>query len=138
MQLLKIARRVTLTFLLLLALSWLTLYIESCWQLKKAERLISDLKSFPFATATFADVRDLTIRNGGSPRRSPLTSITQTCTIQDCYFDIYIRPLTMNSSCVGQETNGLHGYSSMLACGRGTLEHSFTRKTTGWKTAARA
>lgn len=45
--------------------SWLFLYIDSVYQRRRAESLFADLESLDFATAGFAEVRDIMIRNGG-------------------------------------------------------------------------
>jgi hypothetical protein len=51
----------------ILSFSWLTLHFASLHECRKAERLIADLRSFPFATARFAEVRDFTLRHEGMP-----------------------------------------------------------------------
>lgn len=78
-------------FLIVLACSWLALYVDSIYQCRKAERFLSDLRSFPFASAGFVEVRDLTTRYGGAglqelPQRFPLS-----CTIRACTFEVWIR-----------------------------------------------
>ena len=84
----RIARFVLSGFLLAIALGWLFLYFDSILQRRRAERLISDLKTFPFATAGFNEVRDLMVRYGGHaiqrlPQTPPLT-----CTVSHCYFEL--------------------------------------------------
>lgn len=77
--------------------------------------MISELKSFPFATAGFAEVRELAERYDGAPiQQFPLLNFPQfgypfedlqgrlhlpllenggpTCTVRDCTFEIWIRP----------------------------------------------
>jgi hypothetical protein len=109
---------VSLTALAVLALGWLYLYLDSLHQRRKAEHLIADLKSFPFATAGFPEVRQLTNRYSGTTVQSfplpkflppgpplrkfpgrpnseqPLPQVwtRPTCTSQDCTFDIRIEP----------------------------------------------
>ena len=101
-------------FLVLLACSWLLLHLDSIHQRRKAERLFEDLRSFPFATAGFAEVRGLTNRYGGSAVQQfpglefphyglPLVDSTGqvhvppiqvgpfSCTVRDCVFEISIR-----------------------------------------------
>jgi hypothetical protein len=108
-------RRGALVLLIVVACSWVYLYLDSVHQRRKAERLISDLKSFPFATARFAEVRDLAERNGGTaiqqfpPKEFPQFGATfpdsqghvhmptleggsPTCTVRDCAFEIWILP----------------------------------------------
>jgi len=87
-----------LAIFLALSLCWLSLYLGSILKRKKAERLISDLKSFPFATAKFVDARELALRNGGGAIQSSLTYSSPKCTVQDCDFDISIRSLPTNLS----------------------------------------
>ena len=78
-------------FLIVLACSWVALYVDSIRQRPKAERFLSDLRSFPFASAGFVEVRDLATLNGGAglqelPQRFPLS-----CTIRDCTFEVWIK-----------------------------------------------
>ena len=109
-----------LTIFGVLALSWLLLYLDSLHERRRAEHLIADLKSFPFATAGFPEVRELANRYGGtavqsfpflqflppgpplnrfpgspgSPDGVPLPQVRAlpTCTPQDCIFDVWITP----------------------------------------------
>jgi hypothetical protein len=62
-------RSVTRLVLVLIACSWLFLYLDSVHQRRRAEAFVADLKSLDFATAGFTDVRDFMIRNGGMPSR---------------------------------------------------------------------
>jgi hypothetical protein len=83
--------RVLSVFLIVLACCWLALYIDSVHQRRRAERFLLDLRSFPFASAGFVEVRDLAIRHGGAglqdlPQRFPLS-----CTIRDCTFEVWIK-----------------------------------------------
>ncbi len=108
-----------LATLTVFACCWFWLYFDSTYQRRKAERFIADLKSFPFATAGFREVRDLSSRNGGAglqqfpprwpvpgaPSREswgtmniqlgdlnlPLVQTGPLCTAQDCTFDIWIK-----------------------------------------------
>lgn len=57
---------------LLLILCWIFLYGDSIYQRRKAEKVLHDLKSFPFATANFVEVREFVIAHGGSPNNSEL------------------------------------------------------------------
>ena len=75
-------------FLIALVVSWLLLYLDSIVQRRKAEQLVLDLKSFPFATAGFTEVRDFMVSHGGQavqqfPQTPPLT-----CTVRDCTFEV--------------------------------------------------
>ncbi len=100
------------------ASSWLLLYLDSLHERRRAEHLIADLKSFPFATAGFPEVRELANRYGGTavqsfpllqflPPGTPLRRFTAsgnskdlvpevltrpTCTPQNCTFTIRITP----------------------------------------------
>src|SRR5436190_14778714 len=104
---------VLLTFLLLFSCCWGYLYFGSLQQRRKAESLIAELRSFPYATATFMEVRELVIRHGGtailtfpppqlSPpgfpfaefegdARTPIIRPAGTCTTQHCRFEIWMR-----------------------------------------------
>jgi hypothetical protein len=108
----------SLTLVGVLALGWLWLCLDSLHERQRAEHLIADLKSFPFATAGFVEVRELAKRYGGTAvqsfpllqflppgpplvkfpgstdpqERMPLVRTRPTCTPQDCIFDIRIRP----------------------------------------------
>jgi hypothetical protein len=78
-------------FLIVFVCTWLGVYVDSVYQRHRAEQFVSDLRSFPFASAGFAEVRELSIRNGGVglqelPQKFPLT-----CTIRDCIFEVWIR-----------------------------------------------
>jgi len=108
-------RRGALALLVVVACSWVSLYLDSVHQRRKAERLISDLKSFPFATAGFAAVRELAERYGGTaiqqfpPLEFPSYGLPfadssghvhmpvlegggPTCTVRNCAFEIWILP----------------------------------------------
>lgn len=90
-----------------IACSWLFLYFDSVHQGRRAESLFADLKSLDFATAGFAEVRDIMVRYGGTAMqrkllpRAPdldhpvfddLGNVTfprrpqTTCTPRDCWF----------------------------------------------------
>jgi hypothetical protein len=93
---------------------WLWLYFDSVYHRQKAESLIADLRSFPFASAGFLDVREFALRHGGAalqqfpplsfprygvPSRDsqgevhvPFVQPDPTCTPRDCTFEIWIRP----------------------------------------------
>lgn len=95
-------------------LSWIMLYVDSLHERQRAELLITDLKSFPFSTARFNEVRDFANRHDGAPVQQPsnppfpLPGVPQwdsegrvqipslhggqTCTPRDCEFEISIRP----------------------------------------------
>ena len=78
-------------FLIALVVSWLLLYFDSIVQRRRAEQLILDLRSFPFATAGFPEVRDFMVSHGGKaiqrlPQTPPLT-----CTVHDCTFEVSVQ-----------------------------------------------
>jgi hypothetical protein len=79
---LRIAGITLFATLVLLSCCWIYLYVDSLQQRRKAEFLISELKNFPFPTATFTDVRDFAIRHGG-------VALPE-CTPQDCAFKVEI------------------------------------------------
>jgi hypothetical protein len=58
-------RTMTGLVLVLIACSWLFLYLDSVYQRRRAESLFADLKSLDFATAGFPEVRDIMVRYGG-------------------------------------------------------------------------
>jgi len=72
-----------------IALSWTFVYVDSILQRRRAERLIADLKSFPFAIAGFNEVRELVARNRGSIQHPPQT-MSSDCPSRDCNFRIEI------------------------------------------------
>lgn len=105
-----ILRRVIRLVIIPIVGSWLFLYLDSIYQRRRAEALFSDLKSFDFATAGFAEVRDIMNRNGGATNQrdlmheSPgyvgtpdlhgnltLESPGPTCTPEDCTFQLWIK-----------------------------------------------
>lgn len=124
-RILRTIRAVTLVLVASLATGWLWLYLDSLHQRQRAEKLISDLRSFPFTTADFANVRALVIRYNGrasesfprlpflppstaeqpvkvieGPSGSQLISFgpgptLPTCTPQNCVFEIWIRTLVL-------------------------------------------
>jgi hypothetical protein len=63
----RVLLSVSLALLGALALGWLLFYLDSLHERRRAERLIAELKSFPFSTAGFPELRDLASRYGGSP-----------------------------------------------------------------------
>ena len=103
----RLVRRLVLVSI---ACSWLFLYLDSVHQRRRAESLFADLKSLDFATAGFPDVRDITIRNGGTAiQRDSLPRLPDfgnplidshgnvsfhrswpTCTLQECVFELWI------------------------------------------------
>ena len=76
----------TLLILVAVAGSWLFLYHDSIYQRRRAERLFADLRSFNFATASFSEVRDMMVRNGGRVAQRPWP----TCTPEGCMFELWI------------------------------------------------
>jgi hypothetical protein len=110
----RIVRSTALTLIGFCAFSWLCLYLDSIYERRRAEHLIAELKSFPFSTAGFTEVRDFVNRYGGVPLQRfsisefpvpgmpqidsegrmqiPLMHGGPTCTVQDCTFEVLIRP----------------------------------------------
>jgi hypothetical protein len=78
-------------FLTVLACCWLALYLDSVHQRQRAERFVSDLRSFPFASAGFVEVRDLAIRHGGAGLQELPQCFPLSCTIRDCTFEVWIK-----------------------------------------------
>lgn len=68
----RILRAALSSLLALCLFAWLVLYFDSVHQRIRAERLISDLKSFPFSSAGFAEARSVSARYGGKPFASPV------------------------------------------------------------------
>src|SRR5262245_60771683 len=78
-------------FLIVLACCGLAVHLDSFYQRRRAERFLSDLRSFPFASAGFVEVRDLVTRNGGAGLQDLPQRIPFSCTIRDCTFEVWIR-----------------------------------------------
>jgi hypothetical protein len=107
-------RFAALIFFGLWTFSWFCLYLDSIHERRRAEHLIADLKSFPFSTAGFVEVRDFVNRHGGVPIlqfpnlefpppglpqtdehghvQMPVVGQYSTCTVQDCRFEIAVKP----------------------------------------------
>lgn len=107
-------RLALLVLLVVFSSGWLWLYVDSVYHRREAESLIADLRSFPFASASFLDVRELALRHGGAalqqfpplsfprygvPSRDsqgqvhvPFVQTEPMCTPRDCTFEIWIRP----------------------------------------------
>jgi hypothetical protein len=62
----RVRRPVTLALLAVFSFCWLCLYVDSVRQRQKAESLFADLKSFPFASADFSQVREFVLRHDGT------------------------------------------------------------------------
>ena len=105
--------RIILALLFIVSGFWLWMYFDSLHQRQKAESLFADLKSFSFASADFAKVRDFALSHGGSgvqefppslpalgfPVRNsqgrvqvPNVWTKPRCTSGDCVFQVWIRP----------------------------------------------
>lgn len=69
---LRIFRIILIAPFLLLILCWLVLYGDSLYQRRKAEKLLKDLRAFPFATANFVEVREFVLAHGGRADESQL------------------------------------------------------------------
>jgi len=87
---LRWALRSAVGFLIVFSCVWLSVYLGSILQRRKAERLISDLRAFPFSTAGFAEVRDFTNGHGGASIQVLSQVPPLTCTVQNCAFQIGI------------------------------------------------
>jgi len=74
----------------ILALCWLTLYFSSLYQRRRAQRLVADLRTFPFATADFTQVRDFVLQHGGVPIEESSQRPPFSCTVHDCMFQIWL------------------------------------------------
>ncbi len=92
--------------------AWFSFFIESVYQRRKAEAVIAGLKTFPFASAKFFDVREFVLKHGGHPVQQSLPftprvygsarvgpdrktiipfDITQpACTTRDCDFELVV------------------------------------------------
>ncbi len=91
---LRWALRLTVAFLLVFSTVWLSLYLDSILQRRKAERLISDLRAFPFSTAGFVEVRDFANGHGGGSIQDFSQVPPSACTVQNCAFQIgVVHPL---------------------------------------------
>ena len=88
--------RVLGILLIALACGWLVVYVISIHQRRKAERYLSDLRSFPFASAGFLEVRDLAVRHGGSGVQDIPPRFPPACTVQRCTFQVRMKhPLAL-------------------------------------------
>ena len=76
--------------LLLVAVCWLALYLSSLYQRRRAQRLVGDLKAFPFATADFAQVRDFVVLHGGGPAQEPSLLPPFGCAASGCELEIWL------------------------------------------------
>jgi len=83
-------KAVALILLSILALCWVTVYSSSLYQRRKGERFIADLKTFPFSTADFAQVRDFVLQHGGIPIQDSSLTAPSVCSVRDCVFRIQI------------------------------------------------
>lgn len=113
------ASHIAIVVLFIASCLWLWLYLDSLQQRRKAERLFTDLKSFPFASTNFAEVRDFAFRHGGSaiqrfPPSLPAPGIPvpdsqgrmqiprirtePTCTIRECSFEVSIKPILLTAA----------------------------------------
>jgi len=110
----RVVRFTLPAFLGLCAFSRFWLYLDSIHERRRAEHLIADLKSFPFSTAGFLEVRDFVNRHGGVPIlqfpspqlpppglpqideqghvQLPVVEHHSICTVQDCRFEITMKP----------------------------------------------
>jgi hypothetical protein len=111
-----IGRFTFISFLAFLMCSWLLLYFDSVRQRRRAERMLLDVKTLPFGTAGFVEVRDFANRYGGKTIQqfpnlrflppgvppppdiqghtiTPLSYATgPICSVRDCNFEIRILP----------------------------------------------
>ena len=104
-----------MVFVAFLSCTWLLLYLDSVHQRRRAELMLSDLKSLPFGTAGFVEIRDFVNLHGGTVIQefpnlqflppgppSPLSqgnsemllsyTLGPICTERDCTFVIRILP----------------------------------------------
>lgn len=84
----KIFARIVLSVLAFVVFSWMALYLSSVYQCRKANRLVADLRTFPFATATFTEVRDFSLQHGGTATQELSQTPPFACTTQACEFQI--------------------------------------------------
>lgn len=77
--------------LILFLCSWFALYLDSVHARRRAERFLSDLRTFPFASAGFVEVRDLATRHGGAALQEFPPQFPPSCTIRDCSFEVWIK-----------------------------------------------
>ena len=93
---------------------WLFLYLDSLYNVHRAEKLLTDLREFPFSTARFTDVREFAISHGGAPdlefplvsyptpeipkqesggdTQVPSLNRAPACTKSNCSFEVSIQP----------------------------------------------
>jgi hypothetical protein len=91
----RIFARIVRFSLAFVVFSWAVLYLSSLYECRKADVLVADLKTFPFATAGFAEVRDFSLRHGGMAIQELPETPPFDCTVQACEFQIWIgRPFS--------------------------------------------
>jgi hypothetical protein len=110
----KIAKASLASVLVLSIVGWLYLYTDSIVKRRRAERLISGLKSFPYSTAGFSETRDFVDRNGGTAlvqypdvnlsapnppvadenghTLQPTVETFPRCDKENCAFEIWVKP----------------------------------------------
>jgi hypothetical protein len=114
----RVVRLILFVLMVAFAVGWVSLYVDSEWERRKAERLLEDLKAFPFASAGFLEVREVVNRYDGEAEQSfpglqflppgvpvhgistssdsdgwmPAINAIPTCTPHDCTFHISITP----------------------------------------------
>src|ERR1700732_5030497 len=91
----KIFACIVLSVLAFVIFNWVALYLSSVYQCRKADHLVADLRTFPFATAGFAEGRDFSLQHGGMATQELSQTLPFACTIQDCEFQIWLgRPFS--------------------------------------------
>lgn len=89
---LRTASRILFAAFTVIVIAWLCFYVDSKVQQRRAERFISGLREFPFATADFEGVRELVSKHGGGPMQPVRDSPPFQCTVEHCTFQVDIKP----------------------------------------------
>ena len=133
----RVARFTIMVFLLVFSCSWLLLYLDSVLQRRRAELMLSDLKSLPFGMAGFVEIRDFVNEHGGtlvqqfpnlrflppglphSPWQGssdiPLSHTDgPICTDRDCTFEIRIMPYVSKLALAFYLPDSLPGFALVL------------------------
>jgi hypothetical protein len=87
-RLTRILSRTILAAAIVLSFLWVSIYFGSLIQRHKAERLLSDMKSFPFATSGSVAARDFVAKRGGHPIQPKPGDSETACTDRNCDFEV--------------------------------------------------
>ena len=104
-------------FFAFLALSWVFFYVQGLYQKRRTEALIKELRTFPFASATFEQVRDLTLRYRGSSYpvpQLPANGNKPSCNVQNCTFLVWIKTGLIQFPLTGKTADFFYAEAHLL------------------------